>query len=118
MPEESSFEYLLGLFEKDEITLSSQEFLVNIKKFSYDNVVAVIVEISRSGDEKPHDTYAIGEVGVVGMYFQYPPLVDVPPAPVAEPAYMTAEQGTELCRVRAEKVVEFIKSVIETAQPN
>ena len=111
---QSPFDYLSGLTREAAAMLSSRDFVVLIRKVHRDgNQPAVSVTITRfNNTTDPGEIYLINRKGLQDMHFRHPPIVGVPPAPVDFPANMSDKEINDLVRLRAEKVVEFVKTVV------
>ena len=111
---QSPFDYLSGLTREAAAMLSSRDFVVLIRKVHRGgNQPAVSVTITRfNNTTDPGEIYLIDRKGLQDMHFRHPPIVEVSPAPVDFPANMTDKEISDLVRLRAEKVVEFVKTVV------
>lgn len=67
----------------------------------------VVVGISPKGSSRLREGYALDESGVDDMFFEYPPVINIPPAPIDLPAYLTEEERLRWNFDRAVAVAQF-----------
>jgi len=98
--------------ELEEIAITSNDVVIGITKDRCrdTNTRLFLITLTRKGKEKPCEQYLLDPDGVYRMFFEYPPMTGVPPAPVADPTLMSQEQRNEWAYCRAEKVADFIRS--------
>lgn len=107
-----AFDYLSSLLTKHyPLVLAGEGTFLHIEK-RVDMDETIMVALKTTPDSgRAKECYLLDKSGVTGMQFEFPSIIEVPPCPIDFPAYMTDEQRSEWNRVRAEKVVEFVKSL-------
>ncbi len=108
----SDFDHLLSLLgDESAKSWTWQDYNVQLEKAGNE----LFVSITSLEAENPRDLYGIDKDGVFAMHFEYPPVINVPPSPVDNPADMSSEQLVEIRLKRTAIVREFLNEVINHA---
>lgn len=71
--------------------------------------IVVVVAIYVDGKkDSPREQYVLTEHGVVTSEFEYPPLTNMPAAPIDFPAYLSDEDRAQWYKDKARAVIKYL----------
>ena len=116
--DQDPFQYLGSFCAGEKESIQTGLYEIEISRHRDPGMVEdyLAVSIREMGRERWHDEYIITQDGVQEMFFEFPPLVKVFPAPTLYPADMTEKQMTDLARRRAIQVAAFIGGVVSNSK--